>query len=220
MNAMVDYLPAMLSGLKVTVLLTLGAMAVAFVAAFVAGMARLSRRASVRGLALVYIELFRGTSALVQLFWVYFALPLVGIRFDAVTAGILVLGLNTGAYGAEVVRGALSAVPREQYQAAWALNLSPAQALWRVILPQAVIAMVPPAGNLAIELLKNTALVSLITLGDLTFQAQTLRAATLESGPVFALLLGIYFLLAQTMRFGFRRLENRLAHGQDYGGVR
>ena len=214
-----DYALALASGLKITLLLTLGAMAVAAVAAFAAGIARLSRFAALRVTALVYVELFRGTSALVQLFWVYFALPLVGIRFDAITAGILVLGLNSGAYGAEVVRGALLAVPREQHQAARALNLSSAQTLFKVILPQAALAMVPPAGNLAIELLKNTALVSLITLGDLTFQAQTLRAATLQSGPVFALLLLIFFLLAQAMQLGFRQLERRLAHGRDHGGL-
>jgi len=216
---MIDYLPTLASGLKITLMLTLGAMGVACAAAVTAGLARHSSQAMVRALAWAYVELFRGTSALVQLFWVYFALPLVGIRFDAITAGILVLGLNSGAYGAEVVRGALAAVPREQYQAARALNLSSKQTLLTVILPQAAIAMVPPAGNLAIELLKNTALVSLITLGDLTFQAQTLRAATLQSGAVFAWLLAIYFLLAQLMRFGFRRLELRLAHGRDYGGI-
>lgn len=214
-----DYALALASGLKITILLTLGAMAVAAVAAFAAGIARLSRFSALRIGALVYVELFRGTSALVQLFWVYFALPLVGIRFDAITAGILVLGLNSGAYGAEVVRGALLAVPREQHQAARALNLSSAQTLFKVILPQAALAMVPPAGNLAIELLKNTALVSLITLGDLTFQAQTLRAATLQSGSVFALLLLIYFVLAQAMQLGFRQLERRLAHGRDHGGL-
>jgi len=214
-----DYALALASGLKITLLLTLGAMALAAVAAFAAGIARLSRFSALRIGALVYVELFRGTSALVQLFWVYFALPLVGIRFDAITAGILVLGLNSGAYGAEVVRGALLAVPREQHQAARALNLSSAQTLFKVILPQAALAMVPPAGNLAIELLKNTALVSLITLGDLTFQAQTLRAATLQSGSVFALLLLIYFVLAQAMQLGFRQLERRLAHGRDHGGL-
>lgn len=214
-----DYALALASGLKITLLLTLGAMAVAAVAAFAAGIARLSRFSALRIGALVYVELFRGTSALVQLFWVYFALPLIGIRFDAITAGILVLGLNSGAYGAEVVRGALLAVPREQHQAARALNLSSAQTLFKVILPQAALAMVPPAGNLAIELLKNTALVSLITLGDLTFQAQTLRAATLQSGSVFALLLLIYFVLAQAMQLGFRQLERRLAHGRDHGGL-
>ncbi len=214
-----DYALALASGLKITLLITLGAMVVAAVAAFAAGMACLSSFAALRTFALVYVELFRGTSALVQLFWVYFALPLIGIRFDAITAGILVLGLNSGAYGAEVVRGALVAVPREQHQAARALNLSSRQTLFKIILPQAALAMVPPAGNLAIELLKNTALVSLITLGDLTFQAQTLRAATLQSGPVFALLLLIYFVLAQAMQLGFRQLERRLAHGRDHGGL-
>ena len=169
---------------------------------------------------LAYVDVFRGTSALVQLFWVYFALPLLGVRLDAMTAGILVLGLNVGSYGSEVVRGAIQAVPREQYDAAAALNLSERQTMWRVILPQAALAMIPPFGNLFIELLKGTALVSLITLSELTFQGQTLLAATLRSGEIFGLILVLYFLLALMISSGMKRLERRLAVGRDWGGVR
>jgi polar amino acid transport system permease protein len=192
---------------------------VAAVAAFAAGLARLSRRAWVSLPALVYIDVFRGTSALVQLFWAYFALPLLGIKLSAMTVGILVLGLNIGAYGAEVVRGAVRAVPAEQSEAAVALNLTERQTMSRIILPQAVLLMLPPFGNLLIELLKSTALVSLITLGDLTFQGQVLRSATLRSGEIFTLVLLLYFVTALVITHGVRMLERRLAVGRDHGGV-
>jgi polar amino acid transport system permease protein len=212
-----DLVPLLLAGAGVTVELTLGAAAVAGAAALLAGLGRLSRAGPVRWLAGGYVEVFRGTSALVQLFWVYFALPLFGIRLDAMAAGILVLGLNTGAYGAEVVRGAIRAIPRGQREAATALNLTGAQAMWHVILPQAAVAMLPPAGNLLIELLKNTSLVSLITLGELTFSGQVLRAETLRTAEIFSLVLAIYFLLALAMTCGVRALERRVSPGLDRG---
>lgn len=208
------FLPPLLSGLWVTIQLAFGGSILAILAAFAVGLLRLSRKAGLRIAATAYTDFFRGTSALVQLFWVYFALPFWGVELDAMTAGIVVLGLNHGAYGAEVVRGAVQAVPRPQYEAAAALNFTERQTLWRIILPQALPAMLPPFGNLLIELLKSTALVSMITLGDLTFQGQILRAATLRSGEIFTLVLLLYFMLALSISFGVRRLERRLAVGR------
>jgi polar amino acid transport system permease protein len=214
-----DLLPGLLQGLWVTLSITAGGAIIAAVAAFGAGLARLSRHVWINVPALVYIDVFRGTSALVQLFWAYFALPLLGIELRAMTVGIAVLGLNIGAYGAEVVRGAIQAVSLEQREAAVALNFTENQAMWRIIVPQALPGMLPPFGNLLIELLKSTALVSLITLHDLTFQAQLLRAATLRSAEIFALVLGLYFLAALLISQGMRRLERRLAAGRDYGAM-
>jgi polar amino acid transport system permease protein len=209
--APLDLLPPLLSGVVVTVELTLAALVVATVAAFAAGLMRTSKSASARALAGVYVETFRGTSALVQLYWVYFALPLAGIELGAMTAGILVLGLNTGAYGAEVVRGAVQAVPRAQHDAAIALNMTRGQRLRHVVLPQAMPLIIPSFGNLAVELLKNTSLVSMITLADLTFQAQVLRSATLRSAEIFGLILVIYYLLARVMTALLAGCERRLS---------
>lgn len=214
-----DLLPSLLTGLLVTLQITAGAAVVALASSFLAGLGRLSGRRAVRGLSRLYVDVFRGTSALVQLFWAFFALPLLGIRLEAVTAGILVLGLNLGSYGSEIVRSAIRNVSRSQYDAARALNLSRRQTLWRIILPQAALRMIPPFGNLFIELLKGTALVSLISLADLTFQGQTLRTSTLRSGEIFALILVLYFLLAQVIARGMRFLESRLAAGRDSGGA-
>ena len=214
MPAPLDLLPHLIGGLWVTIQVTLGGTLVAFVCSFLAGLGRLSRDPIVRGLARGYIEVFRGTSALVQLFWVYFALPLLlGVRLDALVVGILALGLNIGAYGAEVVRGAIAAIPRGQIEAAIALNLSPWQRMRHVVLPQALVAMLPPFGNLLIELLKATALVSMITLTDLTRAGMFLRDETLRTAEIFGLLLVIYFVLSLGITHAVRRVERAVSRG-------
>ena len=106
-----EYLPALFKGAQVTVVLALSSMAIGTILAFAAGIARFAGGPILSAIAVAYIEIFRGTSLLVQLFWLYYALPLIGISFDPVTTGIMGLGLNIGAYGAEVVRGALQSVP-------------------------------------------------------------------------------------------------------------
>lgn len=196
--------------LGLTLALTLGAAALAALAALAAGLARTSRFRALRWISGVYIEIFRGTSALVQLFWVYFVLPFAGVELDAYTAGVVVLGLNAGAYGAEIVRGAIRAVPSGQRDAAEALNLTRPQTMLRIVLPQALPAMLPPTGNLAIELLKNTALVSMIAVHELTFTAQLLRASTLETGLIFSIVLVLYFGAAAAISGVFRKLERRV----------
>ena len=118
------YLTLILEGAWVTVRLTVMGAAVALVFAFLAGLGRLSHHAAVRWLATAYIEFFRGTSIFVQLFWIYFVLPLTGVTLTPMQAGVRALGLNVGAYGAEVVRGAILSVPRDQYEATTALNLT------------------------------------------------------------------------------------------------
>lgn len=202
---------AQLAGaLGMTLALTGCAAAVALVTAFAAGLARLAPIRFVRWAAGAYVELFRGTSALVQLFWVYFVLPFAGIELDAFTAGFVVLGLNAGAYGAEVVRGAIVSVAPGQRDAAAALNFTRTQTLLRIILPQALPAMLPPAGNLVIELVKNTALVSMIAVHELTFTAQLLRASTLQTGLIFGIVLALYFGIALVLSQVFRLLERRV----------
>jgi len=212
--APLDLLPHLLPGLGLTVALTVGGIVLATAAAVTAGLARLSPRLAVRAAATAYVETFRGTSALVQLFWFYFALPFVGVDLPAFWAGVLVLGLNTGAYGAEVVRGAMRSVPGGQVEAARALGFSRRQIRWRVVFPQAAVAMLPPAGNLAVELLKATALVSMITLAELTFRAQVLRSSTLRTVEIFAVVLVLYYGLARLLGIGFGALERRLGAGR------
>ncbi|HEV2505030.1 MAG TPA: ectoine/hydroxyectoine ABC transporter permease subunit EhuC [Mesorhizobium sp.] len=212
------YLDLILQGALVTIKLTLMGSVLALIMAFLAGLGRLSRFFAVRALATVYIEFFRGTSIFVQLFWAYFVLPMLGFELTPLQAGVLALGLNVGAYAAEVVRGAVQSIGREQYEACTALNLGRWQGMRHVILPQAFLVMLPTFGNNAIELLKATSVVSLISLADLTFQAQVVRAQTGNTLVPFATILVIYFALALLISWGTRSLERRLSRGLD--GVR
>ena len=132
--------------------------------------------------------------------------------------GVLALGLNVGAYGAEVVRGAILAVPKDQLEASVALNFTRVQRMRHVILPQAFPLMLPTFGNNAIELLKATAVVSLISLTDMTFQAQVVRSQTGSTLFPFATILVLYFLMALAISAVVRGLERRLTRGLD--GVR
>ena len=141
---MAGMLPPLLRGTLVTLELTAGGACVALAFSLLGGLGKLSRFRFLRLLAGAYVEVFRGTSALVQLFWFYFALPFFGLRLNALTAGILVLGLNAGAYGSEVVRGAIQSVGVGQHEASRALNLTRRQKMLHVIFPQAALAMIPP----------------------------------------------------------------------------
>ncbi|WP_119273578.1 ectoine/hydroxyectoine ABC transporter permease subunit EhuC [Taklimakanibacter deserti] len=210
----------LLEGALNTIEITLAAGALAFVLAFAAGLARLSRFAIVRWIALIYIEVFRGVALLVQLFWMFFVLPFFDIHLEPITTAILALGLCSGAYGAEIVRGAVAAVPRGQREAACALNYSRLQTLWLIVVPQAIPLMLPPFGNLMIELLKVTALVSLITVHDLSFQALTLQQTTMRTMEPFTVVLISYFLMALVITGFFRLLERWASTGLDRGGLR
>jgi polar amino acid transport system permease protein len=209
----------LLDGVLVTVQVLLGSFVLGTIMSLVFGVARLSQHRWIRNVALVYIEFARGISAIILLFWIFFALPILfGLNsMPPMAAGILALGLNMGAYGAEVVRGAIQAVPKGQTEATIALNMTPGQRLRHVILPQAIPIILPPYGNLTIEILKGTALVSLITLSDLAFEAQKIRInITLSDDPVstpilYMNVLVIYLILAQIVAFFFRIAERRSA---------
>lgn len=209
-------LTSLLKGAGTTIELTLLASLLAFVIAVIGGIGRSSRYRAVRYLATAYIEFFRGTSLLVQLIWLYYVFPVfLGISLPKFTAAVLALALNYGAYGAEVVRGALASIPKGQTEAAIALNMTPWQGLRCVIFPQALIMMLPPMGNLLIELLKGTSLVSLITIADMTYEAQLLRTGSISDTPlIYTLLLLFYFAFAMLLTTGMRMLEKRLKAGR------
>lgn len=201
-------------GMKVTVEVTIFSAVLALALGFISGLARMSKYKVIRVISSVYIEIFRGTSLLVQLFWIYFALPIVGIRFSAVSTGVLAIGLNYGAYCSEIVRSAIQAVPTGQTEACIALNMTRAQRMRRVIIPQAFVMMIPNLGNQLIELLKSTSLVSMITLTDLTYQANILNATTFETTKVYSMLLIIYFLIGLPLSKGMKLLERKASEGR------
>jgi len=210
MSQIEPYLPFLLGGLWITILLTVLGMLLALVVAFTVGLSRMSRRRLLRWPAGAFIEIFRGTSMLVQLFWLFFALPFFGIQFVPFAAAVLALGLNEGAYAAEIVRGAISSLPRGQKEAAVALSMSPYQRMRWVILPQAIPRMIPSFGNVLVDLLKNTSLVSLVTVSDLTFRAQMVRSTTGATTAVFASILVLYFVVSYALGLGRGWLERRI----------
>lgn len=208
-----NIISTILSGLGATVSAAVGGIALTIVLAFIAGLAMLSRSRTVRFISRVYVEGFRGTSEVVQLFWLFFVLPaLVGFKLVPLFAGIIVLGLNHGAYGAEIVRGAVQSVPRAQREGAVALSFSPVQRMSRVILPQAIVEMLPPFNNLFIQLMKSTALLYFISAGEITEKGELLRPVY---GSQLVLIYGVelvcYLLIAVVITVIMRLLERVLA---------
>ncbi|HWG04645.1 MAG TPA: ectoine/hydroxyectoine ABC transporter permease subunit EhuC [Beijerinckiaceae bacterium] len=219
--SLVSYLPFLLQGVWVTLLVTFLAILLAVPLAVLLAVARNSRVAILTWSAGFVVELFRGTSALVQLFWAFYVLPFFGINLPPLLAGVLVLGCNEASYFSEAVRAALNAVPAGQREAAIALHLSPAYRFFRIILPQALPILVPPFGNALVTTLKFTALVSLVTIQDLSFRAETIRTALGGGGAVFGIALIIYFILAYILGGGVKLIErgvNRRA-GRDVGSL-
>jgi len=199
----------LLSGVPVTIGVTLLGSALCVAVSIVAGLARLSRVWVVRAVTGCFIEVFRGSSVIVQLYIAYYVLPVWGVTLSPFYASAAVIGLNCGAYGAEVVRGAILAVPKGQRDAAAALNFSRWQTFRRVVFPQALVILLPSLGTLLIDLLKSTAAVSLVTLVDVTFVAQQLRLTTGNTAAVYGIALVIYFLLSSAIDLGVKALERR-----------
>ncbi|WP_416068254.1 ectoine/hydroxyectoine ABC transporter permease subunit EhuC [Rhizobium sp. ZK1] len=207
------YLPMLWQGATVTMTITLAAIVCGAVLAFVFGILRVEGGPILSIVALCYTEVFRGTSLFVQLFWFYYALPLIGLSFDPITTGILVLAAHVGGYGAEIVRGALLSVSAQQLEAARALNFNRVQTLFRISLPQAIVEMMPAFGNLTIETLKLSSLVSLISIADLTFAAQSIRNITLDSASIYSITLVCYFAMSLVLMIAVRAIEHFVRRG-------
>lgn len=206
-------------GASITIQILVYSFALGIVLSLVFGVARLSDRRWVRGAALVYVEIARGISSIVLLFVIAIALPIlldVG-QASLIVLGSIALGLNMGGYGAEIVRGSIQAIPKGQTEASIALNLSPTQRLRHVVLPQAMRLILPPLGNLTIEILKGTALVSLVGVTDIMQATRLLEQQRLFTGSaadltvLYVNALVIYFVLAQLINAAFRLAEWRLA---------
>ncbi len=203
-----------LPGIWITIQVTLYSALMGALVAFVIGTARTSRFWIVRFLSGTYFEFFRGMSALVLMLWLFFTVPLLfGWQLVGMWAGVLALGLTYGAYGSEIVRGALAAVPAAQREAGIALGFTKLQRLRRIEIPQAWPEMIPPFNNLLIELMKGTALVSVITVADMTYAGNLVRQGEGESAPIYTLLLVLYFVFAFILTRGMRVLERQAKKG-------
>lgn len=210
-----NYRYLLLEGALITVQVTVLATLLAIALSVLAGLARQSRTWLVRLPAVIYVEVFRGTSLVAQLFWMFFVLPAFGISLSPMACGVLVIGLCNGAYGSENVRGALRSVARGQREAATALNFTRFQAFRIIVLPQAARVMVPLFGNLAVEIMKASSLVSLITLPDLTFQARNINLVHVQTAPTLIVILLVYFLIALVIGAIARGIEHQLGKGRE-----
>jgi|SRR3954469_23929376 polar amino acid transport system permease protein len=197
MAQLVASAPILIKATGWTLLLFVGGAMLALALSLVAGLCRVSTSSVLRSIATAYTELFRGVSLVVQLFWIFFALPAFGIRLSETSAAVLGLGLCFGAYGSEIVRSGILSVKPGQREAALALGLSPSHSMALVILPQALLIMLPPFGNLLIQLLKSTAVAALITVPELTFQASAINNNHGGGWAIFAFVLLVYYLASK-----------------------
>jgi polar amino acid transport system permease protein len=203
-------LPALVKGAKITVQVTVQAGILALAISVVVGVLRDVSNRFVRIPLTVYVEFFRGTSAFVQIYWIFFVLPLLGVHLSAIVAGTIILGLNVGAYGSEVMRGALRAVPQGQREACVALNLSQWTTLTRILIPQALIRAIVPWGNLLIDLLKGTSLLSAITVTELAFAGRQSAAVLGSPMIIFGVVLFMYLVLAAPLAWAAKVMDERV----------
>lgn len=204
-------LVAILGGFRVTATVTLLSLAYAVPFAFLFGVGQFAATRSLRVLPTAVIEFWRSSPVVILLFVFYYALPSFGIRLPALAVATMVLGLNIGAYGSQAVRGALQALRRGQRQAGLAIGLTPSQTMLYVELPQACAAVAPTFVNLLIQLVKGTALVSLLTLTDMTAAAKALAQSRYDPVPIYGGLLLAYLLVCYPLTVAGRVLERRLA---------
>ena len=207
-------LPQLLRGALVTVEVTAVSLLVGCLLGLLIGIGRLNaRRRIVYGLCTAYVAAIRGTPLLVQLFIWFFGLPQFGIVLPAFACGMVGLGIYSAAYVSEIVRGAIQSVDRGQMEAARSIGLSSGQAMRSVILPQAIVRMIPPLGNEFIALIKNSALVSLLTIHDLMHEGQKIISVSYRSLEVYLAIAVIYFILTGLTTLALGRLELRLRAG-------
>jgi polar amino acid transport system permease protein len=209
-----EYRTLIATGLLITVLFTVGTNIAGLVLGLLVGLARLLMPKVVQLPLIAYVELFRCTPLLVQLIWIYYALPvLIGVNIPAYTAGALALSLYAGSFYAEIFRGGVSSIDRGQWDAARAIGMRQGQALRRIILPQAFRLTTPPIINQSVLQLKNTSLISTLAVGDLLYQGSIITAATYRPLEVYTMVAVLYFAVLFPMTLLARRIEVRLGRG-------
>jgi len=208
-----QYLPALIKASGVTVELALLATVAGLAIGLLAALARLSRHWPVRGFAAFYIWLIRSTPLLVQLFIIYFGAPQFGLDLSPFMSGLLGLSLNVGAYNAETIRAGILAIPRGQIEASRSLGFSSGKTMRLIVLPQGIKLIMPPLGNNLVVLIKDTSLVSTITLAELFMKTQQLVGATFRPFELYFACALIYALLttivSQILQWIERRLHTR-----------
>jgi putative glutamine transport system permease protein len=209
-TAVARNLPLLLQGLVVTVELSILALLLSLVLGVLFGVLRIAPAVPLRALGTAYVEFFRNTPLLVQTFVAYFGLPAIGLRLPGFSAAFLALGVYTGAFVAEVVRAGILSISRGQLEAARALGLTYGQMMRFVIVPQAIATTVPPLGNLAIALVKNSSLASTIAVADVMYNGEIVNSRTFATYEVFGFVALCYLALTLPMGGVVGLLERRL----------
>lgn len=205
--------PVMLAGTGYTLLFALASMFGGLVLGFLLAVARIVPWRPLQWAATAYVSLMRGTPLLVQIFVIYYGLPSIGIEFTPVTAGVLALSLNAGAYLSESLRGAILGVSKGQWNASFSLGLTYGDTLRYIVLPQALRTAVPPMANTLISLLKDTSLVSVITVTELMLATKQVIAATFQPLPLYLAAAIVYWCLSLCFEALQHRMEGRLRRG-------
>ena len=208
-----DAAPVLLTGAGVTLMFALASMVGGLAIGFPVALLRMATSSWLRLPAALYVSLMRGTPLLVQIFVIYYGLPSIGIEFTPVTAGILALSLNAGAYLSESLRGAIASISPGQWRASFSLGLGHWQTLGHIILPQALRVAVPSMSNTLISLIKDTSLVSVITVAELMLTTKEVIATTFRPLPLYLAAAVLYWFMSLAFEALQRRLESRLNRG-------
>ncbi len=210
-QVMAETFPLLLSGVKLTVIITLGGLFFGFLIGVLAGLMKLSRRLPIRKLGGIYVETIRGTPLIVQVMFLYFGIPMAsGIRIAPLTAGIIAIAVNSGAYIAEIVRGAVQSIEPGQTEAGRSIGLTHSQTMLYIIWPQAFKRMIPPLGNQFIISLKDTSLLVVIGVAELTRVGQEIIAVNFRAFEVWLTVGLTYLAMTLTIAKGLQVLEGRL----------
>lgn len=206
-----QYFPLLMEGVTLTILVTFSAVVLSSLLGLVWAIMSVSKSRTLRGISRTYITIIRGIPIIVQLFYIYFVLPELGIDLTAVQAGIVGLGLAYSAYQAENFRAGIEAIDKGQIEAAHSIGMTDGKIMRRIILPQAVRVVLPTFGNTMIMLLKDSSLVSTITVAELTRQGQLIASSTFDNMTVFTLVAVMYLAMALPLTFLTRHLEKKYA---------
>lgn len=202
-----DSLGTLLGGLVLTIVMTFIVITLSLILGIFVALARLSRLAPLRIVTGAYVEIMRSTPLLLQLIYIYFVLPYIGIRLDPFVAGVTGLTLNYTAYMSEVYRSGIQAIPKGQLDASAALGMRPALAMRRVVLPQAIRIVIPVLGNYFVSLFKDTSLTSALTIQELLFSGQIIAARTYNYFTIYTMVFVLYFAVGYPAGLFVRYLE-------------
>lgn len=210
-GTIVHYFPFLVQGSILTLKISVISLIFGFLFGLIGALLKLSSNRILFWIGTFYVWIIRSTPLLVQLFLIYFGLPQLGIDLGPFMSGVLALAVNTGAYNAETIRGGIISVPSGQMEAARSLGMGPALAMRRIILPQAIRMAIPALGNNFVILIKDTSLVSTITLVELTLTAQRLIGSTYKPFEMYLMAAFLYAVLTTATSFLLGKLENRIA---------